>query len=747
MNTASVTLRLLDKADKEILKLPRTVKGALYDFQHKFKSNPQATGLQLKQLKGDSRLWSARVNDEYRALLLRLADDDWLIVSVKHRKEVYENLDRLAYGINQVTGGIEYVDLQVVEESVLRRDAAAQPAPAPRPQTPVERPSPEPLFVRFSDQQLTDLGVAEPLVPVVRTLTTEDQLLGLIEYAPQLTGEILLSLFDGKSFDDVLDQVTAPVTTPDAVDVHDFQAAAERPATMVTTTDEALREALEGEDFGRWKVFLHPTQSKLVERDYSGPARVGGGPGTGKTIVALHRVKHLVEKLPQGRNKPVLLTTYNKNLAADLRARLLELGGEQLLTRVEVSHVDQLALRVVREAEPGSNKQTIDDNQVLREWRSMLDELDETGWDAEFLHDEWTQVILGQAVVSRTEYFRARRAGRGRNVTRAERAEIWQLAEKFTQRLDRLGRQTWAQVAERAARLEMEREQRIQGIEQRREEAGGLDNIHLQDGSAGWLRYRYQHIVVDEAQDLRPGHWKMLRAMVARDRNDIFLVGDTHQRIYNNQVTLGSLGINIRGRSAKLTLSYRTTRQILGSALEVLSGEAFDDLDGNAESLAGYRSVLSGARPQLHGSTDWESECASIAALVAEWDDIPREQIAICVPTNAMAREVAVALAPAGIRALEIGPDGPRGDDGVHIGTMFRFKGLEYQRMIIAGVSEGLVPRQAVLQLQRTDALRYRRELQRARSLLFVAATRSRDALAISWHGAPSRFLKPLLSP
>lgn len=352
MNTTSVTLRLLDKADKEILKLPRTVKGALYDFQHKFKANPQATGLQLKQLKGDSRLWSARVNDEYRALLLRLADSDWLIVSVKHRKEVYENLDRLSYGINQVTGGIEYVDLQVVEESVLRRTAPAPPTPTPRAQP--ELAQPEPLFARFSDHQLTDLGVAEPLVPVIRTLTTEEQLLGLIEYAPQLTGEILLSLFDGKSYEEVLEQVTAPVAAPEPVDTEDFQTAAERPATMVTTTDEALREALEGEDFGRWKVFLHPTQSKLVERDYSGPARVGGGPGTGKTIVALHRVKHLVEQLPQGRNKQVLLTTYNKNLAADLRARLLELGGEQLLSRVDISHVDQLALRVVRGPSPAA---------------------------------------------------------------------------------------------------------------------------------------------------------------------------------------------------------------------------------------------------------------------------------------------------------------------------------------------------------------------------------------------------------
>jgi superfamily I DNA/RNA helicase/mRNA-degrading endonuclease RelE of RelBE toxin-antitoxin system len=745
MNTASVTLRLLDKADKEILRLPRTVKGALYDFQHKFKANPGATGLQLKQLKGDSRLWSARVNDEYRALLLRLADHDWLIVSVKHRKEVYENLDRLSYGINQVTGGIEYVDLQVVEASVLRRTAPT-PAPAPAPRAEPELPRPEPLFASFTDRQLTDLGVAEPLVPVIRTLTTEEQLLGLIEYAPQLTGEILLSLFDGRSYDDVLDQVTAPVAAPEPVDTEDFQTAAERPATMVTTTDEALREALEGEDFGRWKVFLHPTQAKLVERDYSGPARVGGGPGTGKTIVALHRVKHLVERLPQGRNKQILLTTYNKNLAADLRARLLELGGEQLLSRVDISHVDQLALRVVREAEPGSSKQTIDDNQVLREWRAMLDELGETAWDADFLHDEWTQVILGQAVASRTDYFRARRAGRGRNITRPERAEIWQLAEKFTQRLDRLGRQTWAQVAERAARLEMEREQRIEKVERDRAEHGGLDNIHLQAGSAGWLRHRYRHIVVDEAQDLRPGHWKMLRAMVARDRNDIFLVGDTHQRIYNNQVTLGSLGINIRGRSARLTLSYRTTRQILGSALGVLSGESFDDLDGNAETLAGYRSVLSGARPELHPSPDWETEREAIAELISEWDDIPLEQIAICVPTNAMARDVGESLGLAGVRAVEIGPEGPRGEEGVHIGTMFRFKGLEYQRMIIAGVSEGLVPRTEVIQMRRTDALRHRRELQRARSLLFVAATRSRDSLAIFWHGTPSRFLEPLLA-
>ncbi|MFF4580654.1 UvrD-helicase domain-containing protein [Streptomyces sp. NPDC001373] len=743
MNTSGVTLRLLDKADKEILKLPRTVKGAFFDFQHKFKANPHTTGLKLQQLKGDSRMWSARVSDDYRALLLRLADDDWLIVSVKHRKDVY---DRLSYAVNQVTGGIEYVDLEVVEDSVLRRLPAPPSAPAAA--AAPEPVKPEELFADWSDTQLSDLGVAAPLLPVIRTLTTEDQLLGLIEYAPQLTGEVLLALFDGKSFDDVLDQVTTPVAAAEPVDPEDFQAAAERPATVVTTSDETLREALEGGDFGRWKVFLHPTQAKLVERRYSGPARVGGGPGTGKTIVALHRVRHLVRQLPPGRDKPVLLTTYNKNLAADLRSRLLELGGEELVARVDVSHVDQLALRIVREAEPGSGKQAIDDSQAVREWRALLDELGEEGWDPEFLHDEWTQVILGQAVATRTDYFRARRAGRGRNITRGERAEIWQLAERFTQRLDRLGRQTWDQVAERAARLEIGREQRILSIARQREEAGGLDNIHLQDGSGGWLRYRYRHIIVDEAQDLRPAHWKMLRAMAPRQADDLFLVGDTHQRIYKNQVTLGSLGINIRGRSSKLSLSYRTTRQILRSALDVLGETSYDDLDGADETLAGYRSVLSGRVPAGHPFADWAAEREGIAALIKQWDEdpesrIPHEQIAICVPTNQMATEVAYTLSLRGIRPVEIRSDGPSGSEGVHIGTMFRFKGLEYQRMIIAGVTDGLVPRETVSRLRTTDPVRYRHEMQRARSLLFVAATRARDSVDVFWHGTPSPFLGP----
>ncbi|MWA06518.1 AAA family ATPase [Actinomadura sp. LD22] len=729
------TLRLLYQAEKEIQKLPRTIKGAIYEFQHKFRKNPDSPGLQFKRLQGDSRLFSARVTADYRALLLHVTDRDYVLVAVRHRKDVYEALDRYRYQINDVTGAIEFIDLVPAERSI-----TTPPAPPPEPIRPPApaRAEPEPLFAAFTDEQLLDLGVAVPLLPLIRKITTEDELLGLVEYAPEHTGEVLLALYGGRTYEDVLEEITRPVTPDEEIDTEDYSAALSRPSTRVTTEDTDLQAVVDGE-FAEWRVFLHPTQRKLVDRNYSGPARVSGGPGTGKTIVALHRVKHLVDRLPPGDDKPVLLTTFNKNLAADLRKRLLELGGSEVAARVDIVNIDRLATQIVTKVEPGGKRRWIDDNKALQEWRDLLAELNETTWDAEFLHAEWTQVILGHAINSRADYFRVRRAGRGRTIGRAQRAEIWKLVERFVMRLDEKNLWTYRQVAERAARLEIARAAKLRAYEQAKAEHGV--NVHVEDDSVALLRHRYRHVVVDEAQDLSAAHWKMLRAMVPVGRNDLFIVGDSHQRIYDNYVSLGSLGINIRGRSSKLTLSYRTTHEILGSALALLGEESWDDLDDGKEDLNGYRSVLRGPRPIFRGARSWEEEQDLIAEHVSNRIDGPSSSIGICVPERGMVADIENRLGRAGIPAAAIGPDGPRVDDVVHVGTMHRFKGLEYQHMIIAGAAAGLVPQAYIRQYDGTDPVRYHRELQRARSLLFVAATRARDSLLVSWHGTPSPFL------
>ncbi|WP_322751201.1 MULTISPECIES: UvrD-helicase domain-containing protein, partial [unclassified Frankia] len=289
---------------------------------------------------------------------------------------------------------------------------------------------------------------------------------------------------------------------------------------------------------------------------------------------------------------------------------------------------------------------------------------------------------------------KARRPGRGRALTRQDRDAVWRLAERFEKRLEDNGVWTWRQLAGRAARLELDREVQIQRTFGQREVSG-------ESSSGSTPRYRYRHIVVDEAQDLSAAHWKMLRAMVPAMADDMFLVGDTHQRIYDNYVTLGSLGVNIRGRSAKLTLSYRTTRQILATALELLSGETYDDLDGGEENLAGYRSLLHGGRPALHGVGTWAEEQQLISRQIQAWGtaldgSMTDGSIAVCLPTRQLAGEVIQRLSEDGVTAVEIGPDGPKQHDGVHVGTMHRFKGLEYRKMIIGGVGAGLVPRRGI---------------------------------------------------
>ncbi|MEU8242241.1 UvrD-helicase domain-containing protein [Actinoplanes missouriensis] len=701
--SSEATLQVLDRAEKEIMKLSRTDIGAVYEFMYKFRNNPEQPGLDLKTLQGDTRLLAARVKRDIRALLLHIGERRYLLVGVSHRSDVYDDLDRYTYRINRVTGGIEVVGPKPVDTEPVGASIINRVLPA------------EPMFAGYTDAQLAELGVSEPMLPEIRQVTSVDELLELVDRAPQLTSDVLLALADGTPYDDVLEQITKPVTATDEVDTEDFETAVKRPATLVTTEDEALQFML-AESFERWQIFLHPTQRRLVERRYSGPARVGGGPGTGKTIVALHRVAHLARQLPPGADRPILLTTFNRNLAADLRIRLSALGGDDLLARVEVINIDRLAAKVVAEQDPRAPKRKLDDTQAPQLWRKFLaKEIDETQWDPDFLAAEWEQVILGQAITSRSDYFKARRPFRGRNLNRMERDRVWDLSDRFVRWLGADDSWTWRQVAVRAAGLEMAR--------------------------AGEGKHRYQHIIVDEAQDLSAAHWRMLRAMVPAGPDDLFLTGDTHQRIYDNQVTLGSLGVNIRGRSSRLTLSYRTTRQILAAALEIMSGEIYDDLDGGQEDLAGYRSLLRGGQPFFCGASTWEEERGLIVAQLDDWGRPQDGSVAICLPTKELATDVIKGLELEGVRAVEIGPDGPKEGDGVHVGTMHRFKGLEYQKMIIAGVADGLVPRLMINRYRDGDPKRYQRERQRDRSLLFVAATRARDELAVFWHGAPSPFL------
>lgn len=763
----------------------------------------------LRAAGSNGQLSLATLDGGRMALLLETEQHRFTLLAVREGARAHDDLTRLTVTINEVSGGIELVDQAQVSATVValperstasgashtgRVDrerggtsgtggaqdttAAVNPeadhaqaaqddaghaepsgmgstgtstatdvgAPENRTEPAPGQGPPLPLFDQYDEVTLTRLGVIPSLLPSLRRVTDERRLEALLGHnLPQLTREVLRALHAGMDTADVRRHITEQWRAEGNVDPGDWARAARRPVSQVSTEDTAVLGAL-GDSFEAWRLFLHPEQRRLATTAFKGSAKVTGGPGTGKTVVALHRVRHLVDRLPPGRTRPVLLTTYNTNLAEDLKHRL-QPGGEKLLSRVHVVPIDRLAHAVVAEHPTSDLGSPLDDKAALDLWHTVCMEEGVDGYDAEFLDSEFKHVILAQGCGTQDQYFRVERPGRGR-LQRPERRQIWSLVQAYRDRLAGPPRRTThALVADEAARLEQHHMARIAEQQRYKAEQGGRDLLHREAGSGMWLKPRYQHVVVDEAQDLSASHWRMLRAMVPEGPDDIFLVGDAHQRIYSHQVVLGRLGIRTPGRaSRRLSLNYRTTHQILGSARGLVDGESFDDLDDGPDTLDGYRSVLTGLAPQFWRAPDWATEKRALATLIQERHDrygTPYSAMAVCVPDGASATQLAATLGsdPFRIPAVEIGNDGPGKGEGVRIGTMYRFKGLEFQRVFLASVSEGQVPHQRIEGFRHTDPQRYQREHRRARSLLFVAATRARDELVVSWNGRASRFL------
>ncbi|MCX4529324.1 AAA family ATPase [Streptomyces sp. NBC_01551] len=693
--------------------LDGSVQPQVLQFIMKMQRDPDSNGLNLKPPKGarDKRVRTARVTDNYRAVLMHYADRIYYLVAVLPHDDAYDFAANILFDINKVTGGIELINL-----GSLYGTLSGQPKPA---DTAPDAPS---LFAGVSDADFERLGVHTSIVPALREIHSEDAVLGIVETLPKLARDVILCLADGMTVEEVWEQVSSLAATKDKVDTQDYEAAIERPATkeaFVVTGDFAEFGRILTEPLSAWRIFLHPAQRALAERKspYKGSVRVTGGPGTGKTVVALHRVKALAERLPAG--QAILLTTFTTNLANLLKSMLKDLGGAQLLAKVDVRNIDKVAYGTVKETFGSEAPSRLKDSEILNRWIELAQEQQTPRFDGRFLDAEWKQVVLAQDIRSRDEYFAASRAGRGRRLNRPERAQVWSLVEEFERRLDREKAAGVTQLAVQAARI-----------------------------ASGWSDEErpYRHIIVDEAQDLHAAHWKLLRALVPDGDDDLFIVGDAHQRIYDNRTSLSAHGIKIRGRSKRLTLNYRTTRQILAASLNLLGGSTFDDLDGNPEQLRGYRSVLAGAHPETTGYRTAAEEMTALAKRVDSWqqEGIKPHEIAVVARTHATADSAVQALRDAKLAAVKVEDYRvPDPDEGVHVMTMHRIKGLEYRAVAIVGAGAQQMPLPSAITLEREDRLQHAADLRREQSLLFVSATRAREQLSISWSGRPSQFLEP----
>ncbi len=705
----------------EYAKLDKDVQIAVDAAISTFARHPQpGQHLEKPPSTRDTRIRLLPVDERWRGIVLaparpqpskpnqpspeKTTPDTYCLVTVLPQDQADAYATSHRFSVNRVLGVLEVRDEEAIENL----------QPAPTEDTPPDRK----LFDDITDAGLARLGVDPQLLPTVRRLTDEEELEALEGALPAAQYAALHALAGGMSVDEALAEVVrlVPGGAPKAtIDPDDLISAMERAPGQVTFVSgpEELRHIL-AHPFAAWRTFLHPSQREIAYlTSYAGPAQVTGGPGTGKTVTVLHRAAFLAERAVRAELPgSVLITTFNGNLADVLATQLdLLVSDPKVRRKIEVVNVDRLAYRVIKEAR---GTPVIADERLLRDrWVAAAEQAGLTLTPA-FLKNEWEQVILAQDLRTEQAYLTCLRTGRGRPLTKAQRSLLWRAAQQVTRELDAAGQSTHMQMADEAARL-------------------------LRQAKTQTPRYR--HILVDEAQDLHPAQWRLLRAAVPPGPDDLFIAADPHQRVFDNRVSLASLLISVRGRSRRLSLNYRTTAEILAWAVPLLGTEPVTGLDGEVDSLLGYRSPMHGPRPQRRLAADRTEEFDQLAERVRSWigAGIEPHAIGVAARSATLVREARAALEAAGIATVALSGRGK--PQAVRAGTMQAMKGLEFQAVAVVGVEEGTVPAPAAVTPATEDPAAHTQDLQRERCVLFVACTRARDHLYVSGTGQPSMFL------
>jgi len=704
-----ITVAISDDFLKSFSGIPKKQQAKVREFVEKFRVNPASPAINYEkiQMAKDENLRSVRIDQDYRGIVLKPASGNvYMLLWVDHHDAAYAWASNRVYSVHAETGGLQVVN---VEEQLLHEH---------RPQI---MDSGKRLFDSFQDTELLRLGVPDILLPLVRQLKDEDDLDAIESQLPQEAYEALFFLAEGFSYQDILKDL-GKEQAPVEVDTADFVAALENPDSKrrfhvvegALELAEILNSPLE-----MWRIFLHPSQRNIVEKNYNGPVRVLGGAGTGKTVVAMHRARWLAEKVFTKESDRILFTTFTKNLAADIKENLRKLCTTDTMKKIDVINLDAWVIQFLKKH--GYNYNLIFPDHTGPYWQNALNLAPlGMGIDESFYPQEWSQVIQAQGITTSDEYLKASRVGRQKKFTRPMKQKVWSVFEEYRAQLNAKGLKEMTDAV-RDARIILQTKGDI---------------------------LPYQAIIVDEAQDMGMEAFKLIRQLIPESRgelkNDLFIVGDAHQRIYRHKVVLSRCGINIKGRSKKLKINYRTTEETRKWAVKLLEGKAIDDLDGGLDSQKGYKSLLHGDLPDVRCFNSFTEEVQFIAAYLNELikDGVDVSTVCLVARTNDLLKQYESALQERGIKTYlvkrSVAED--RKAAGLRLATMHRVKGLEFDDVIIASVNEGVVPLQySSIGTSSSDLREETEYLERA--LLYVSATRAKKKVLMTSYGESTPFL------
>ncbi len=667
----------------------KAVKTTAFDLQ----MNPVSSGMSFHKLdkSRDKNFWSVRVNADIR-LIVHKTQGSLLLCYVDHHDKAYDWAERRKLETHPKTGAAQLVEIRETVREIavpvyVQKELPLAPKPA--------------LFADATDDELLGYGVPPEWMNDVRH-ATEDSLLVLADRLPGEAAEALLELATGGK---------PRVAPPVAAATNPFEHPDAQRRFRVMANVEELTRALEF-PWEKWTVFLHPEQRDLVERDYTGPARVSGSAGTGKTIVALHRAVHLARTQPNAR---VLLTTFSDTLASALHTKLKRLLGNEprLAERIDVHSINAIGLRLYKShVGPASIASLEVQREVMREASAAV-----SGhkFSLHFLLSEWEQVVDGWQLENWEAYRDVVRLGRKTRLPEAQRTVLWSIFERARSGLKARGVITHAELFSRLAAAILK-----------------AKNVP------------FDYAVIDEAQDISIAHLRFFAALGANRPNALFFAGDLGQRIFQQPFSWRALGVDIRGRSRTLRVNYRTSHQIREQADRLLGPEV-TDVDGNSDNRSDTISVFNGPAPAiqiLQSEADENNAVSGWLSAQAKAGVLPHE-IGVFVRSSAQLDRAKAAVKQSGLSFKVLDEHVETTSGHVSISTMHLAKGLEFRAVAVMACDDEIIPLQERIETVGEDS-----DLQEVydteRHMLYVACTRARDHLLITSASPPSEFLDDL---
>ena len=695
--------RIADSFTKALGKLNAQEQPAAKITVFDLQQDSSAPGLQFHRIdkSKDSNFWSVRSNRDIRVIVHKTAAS-FLICYVDHHDDAYKWAERRRIEAHPKTGAAQIVEVpERVEEIALPVHTTPEPQAAAVADVPQERFL-SPLFLELSEEDLLGVGVPQDWVADVRQ-SSEDGFFEIADHIPAEAAEALLD-YVGTGMLRKPEEAVAGVNPFDHPD-------AQRRFRVLEDVEE-LERALEY-PWDQWAIFLHPSQRRVVEQKFSGPARVSGSAGTGKTVVALHRAAAVLKK---DRQAKVLLTTFSSPLANTLKYKLRMLTGNNGSDGSNVTILPSEGVaRDLFTLAFGHAPRAASMEQVKAVLEAAAKEVGTVGFTIRFLVSEWNNVVDAWQINTLDAYLDVPRLGRKNRMGSKQRDRVWPVFARARELLEAQGLNSWPGIFGKVTAHYTERDHKP-----------------------------FSQIIVDEAQDLGVPELRMLAAVADQNSDALFFAGDLGQRIFQEPFSWKALGIDIRGRSHTLKVNYRTSHQIR-QTVDGLLLPVVRDVDGNEEDRRGTVSVFNGPDPEVRVFDNCSQEIEGVGLWVYEAidDGIEPDEIGIFVRSaNELVRARAV-VKQAGHTPLELSDRVEERAGRISIGTMHLAKGLEFRAVAVMACDDDILPLQ-----ERIETVADEGELddvyETERHLFYVACTRARDRLLVSGVAPASEFFADL---